>query len=155
MSPICEAREHDSVSLYISAIGEAQNLPEPPATEVVNSAINLFAISLPLQAPKVQESILEQIATFLAANSLQRDPGRKAAMTVNIALALLAALKVSVKETRSAPGDLRSPPVEKIMQEMLRVGKTSLSATRATSLTNDRGLWCILINTSVILPMRR
>ncbi|KAH0562317.1 hypothetical protein GP486_002982 [Trichoglossum hirsutum] len=120
LSPICEAREHDSVSLYISAIGENQSLPEPPATEVVNSAINLFAISLPLQAPKVQESILEQIATFLAANSLQRDPGRKAAMTVNIALALLAALKVSVKETLSAPGDLRSPSVEKIIQEMLR-----------------------------------
>src|SRR5256885_2602846 len=56
---------------------ENQSLPEPPATEVVNSAINLFAISLPLQPPKVQESILEQIATFLAANSLQRDPGRK------------------------------------------------------------------------------
>ncbi|KAH0543337.1 hypothetical protein FGG08_002293 [Glutinoglossum americanum] len=120
LSPICEAREHDSVSLYISAIGGNQSLPEPPATEVVNSAINLFAISLPLQAPKVQESILEQIATFLAANSLQRDPGRRAAMTVNIALALLSALKVSVKETLSAPGDLRSPPVEKIIQEMLR-----------------------------------
>ncbi|KAI9772863.1 MAG: hypothetical protein M1840_008745 [Geoglossum simile] len=120
MSPICGAREHDSVSLYISSIGETQDLPEPPATEVINSAIHLFAISLPLQAPKVQESILEQIATFLAANSLQRDPGRKAAMTVNIALALLATLKVSVKETLSAPGDLRSPPVERIMQEMLR-----------------------------------
>ena len=113
--------------MYISSIGEAQDLPEPPATEVINSAIHLFAISLPLQAPKVQESILEQIATFLAANSLHRDPGRKAAMTVNIALALLAALKVSVKETLSAPGDLRSPPVERIMQEMLRVRKNPLS----------------------------
>jgi hypothetical protein len=88
---------------------------------VVNSAINLFAISLPLQAPTIQESILEQIATFLSAGSLQRDPGRKAAMTINVGMALLAALKVALKETRSAAGDLRSPPVEKIMQEMLRV----------------------------------
>jgi hypothetical protein len=61
-------------------------------------------------------------------------------MTVNIALALLAALKVSVKETLSAPGDLRSQPVEKIIQEMLRVREMPLSATRITSLTNERDL---------------
>ncbi|KAI9673092.1 MAG: hypothetical protein M1829_004406 [Trizodia sp. TS-e1964] len=120
LSPICASREHDSVSLYINSTDDMDDLPDPPATEVVNSAISLFAISLPLQPPKVQESILEQIATFLSASSLQRDPARKAAMTVNIAIALLATLKVALKETSSLPGDLRSPGVEKILQELLR-----------------------------------
>lgn len=46
---------------------------------------------------------------------------RKAAMMVNIAYALLGALKVSVKETRSAPGDLKSAAVEKVIQELLHV----------------------------------
>jgi HEAT repeat-containing protein 5 len=87
----------------------------------VNAAIGLFAVSLPLQGPKIQESILEQMATLLSMHSLQRNPARKAAMTVNVATALLNALKVSVRETSFAPGDLRSPATERIIQELLRV----------------------------------
>ncbi|KAF2180230.1 hypothetical protein K469DRAFT_640024 [Zopfia rhizophila CBS 207.26] len=121
LSPICGAREHDSISLYISSSNNSTELPDPPATEVVNAALQLFAISLPLQTPKIQESILEQMTSFLSANSLQRDANRKAAMMVNIAFALLAALKVAVKETRSAPGDLKGPAVEKVIQELLHV----------------------------------
>ncbi|KAI9802828.1 MAG: hypothetical protein M1833_001427 [Piccolia ochrophora] len=122
ISPICGAREHDSVSLYVYDPGRLQSgdVPDPPATEVVNAAIILFAVALPFQAPKVQESIIEQIATFLASNHLQRDPGRKAAMTINVATALLATLKVAMKETCVPPGDLRSPSVEKNLQELLR-----------------------------------
>lgn len=121
MSPVCNAREHDSISLYIGKDTDNDELPDPPATEVVNAALNLFAILLPLQTPKVQESILEQITSFMSANSLQRDPARKAAMTVNIAAALLGALKVANKETLSAAGDLKGQAVEKVMQEMLHV----------------------------------
>ncbi|OCK79552.1 ARM repeat-containing protein [Lepidopterella palustris CBS 459.81] len=121
LSPICGAREHDSLTLYINNSDEFNDLPDPPSTEVVNAAINLFAICLPLQTPKVQESILEQLSSFLSANSLQRDPARKAAMMVNIAMALLAALKIAVKETQFEPGDLKGPAVERVMQELLHV----------------------------------
>lgn len=96
---------------------------DPPATEVVNAAINLFSVALPLQGPKVQESSLEQIAALLSAQSLQRNPGRKAAMTVNIAVALLHTLKVAVKETSSLAGDLKHAATEKIIQELLMVSK--------------------------------
>lgn len=92
---------------------------DPPVTEVVNAAIDLFAIAFPLQTPKVQESSVEQIATLLSSPSLQRNPGRKAAMTVNIAVALLHALKVAVKETASLPGNLDSS-AERIIQEFLQ-----------------------------------
>ncbi|KAF2137298.1 uncharacterized protein K452DRAFT_321857 [Aplosporella prunicola CBS 121167] len=119
LSPISSAREHDSISLYISKSGDVDDLPDPPSTEVVNSAVNLFAILLPLQTPKVQESILEQISSFLSAVSLQRDPYRKAAMEVNIATALLGALKVANKETLSTSGDLRGAAVERVLQELL------------------------------------
>ncbi|KAL0262688.1 hypothetical protein SLS55_001658 [Diplodia seriata] len=119
LSPICNAREHDSISLYIGKDTDNDELPDPPATEVVNAALNLFAILLPLQTPKVQESILEQITSFMSASSLIRDPARKAAMTVNVATALLGALKVANKETLSAPGDLKGQAVEKVMQDML------------------------------------
>lgn len=104
----------------MDAVG-TNELPDPPPTEVINSAITLFAIALPLQNPKVQEGVLEQIATHLSASSLQRSPGRKAAITANSAMALLGALKVTLGETRSERGDLRHPTVERYLQEILRV----------------------------------
>jgi HEAT repeat-containing protein 5 len=121
LSPIGAAWEHDSIHLYTNNSSSTYNMPNPPATEVVNSAIELFAITLPLYPSKVQESILEQISSFLSSSNLQRDPARKAAMTVNIAVALLSALKVAVKETESRSGDLRGSPVEKVIQELLHV----------------------------------
>ena len=112
-------------------------MPDPPATEVVNSAINLFAMALPLQNIKVQESMLEQLSTFLAAKSLQRDPGRKAAISVNIALALLGALKVTMSETLATPGDLKSPAVEKCLDELLRVSVPQAYNNKTNSLNLD------------------
>ncbi|KFY69762.1 hypothetical protein V499_09780 [Pseudogymnoascus sp. VKM F-103] len=120
LSPICSSLEHDSLALFVDCVGDDDSLPDPPACEVVNVAIKLFAIAFPLTPPKIQESILEQMTTFLAAGSLQRDPGRKAAMNVNVATALLSALKVAVKETRSPSGDVSNPAVEKLLSEMLR-----------------------------------
>lgn len=119
LSPICSSLEHDSLALYVEFVGDADRPPDPPASEVVNVAIKLFAIAFPLTPPKIQESILEQITTFLAAGSLQRDPGRKAAMNVNIATALLSTLKVAAKETISPSGDVSNPAVEKLLSEML------------------------------------
>lgn len=63
---------------------------------------------------------MEQIATFLSSQSLQRNPGRKAAMIVNIAVALLHALKIAAKDSGSASGRL-SPVTEKVLQELLQV----------------------------------
>ena len=120
ISPICSSLEHDSLALYVDGLSDSNSLSDPPATEVVNAAIKLFAIAFPLTPPKIQESILEQIATFLSAGSLQRDPGRKAAMNVNVATALLSTLKVAVKETQSPSGDLTTSAVERLMQEIIR-----------------------------------
>lgn len=121
MSPTCQAREHDSVLLYAAKSLKDCRPPDPPATEVVNSAIELFSVTLPLQNPKVQESSVEQIATMLSAHSLSRNPGRKAAMRVNVAIALLYTLRVAVHETSSPSGNLKHPAVEKIIQELLQV----------------------------------
>jgi HEAT repeat-containing protein 5 len=133
VSPICQAREHDSVLLYCLKSKRDDISADPPATEVVNAAIELFAVSLPLQGPKIQESTLEQMATLLSVNSLQRNPARKAAMTVNLAVALLNTLKVAVRETQFAPGDLRSTSTEKIIQELLRVSTPHLPRDEANS----------------------
>jgi hypothetical protein len=88
---------------------------------VVNVAIRLFSILLPLQSSRIQESVLEHLTSYLSDGSLQRDPARKVAMSVNIAMALLGALKVAIKETSLPSGDIRSDPVERLLKELLRV----------------------------------
>lgn len=117
---MCQASEHDSVLLYGSRDGFSTFYTDPPVTEAVNAAIDLFAVALPLQTPKVQESSVEQIVTLLSSHSLQRNPGRKVAMTINIAIALLHTLKVAVRETIALPGKLEAS-TEKIIQELLQV----------------------------------
>ena len=119
LSPVCGTLEHDASILYIRS-ADGPGLPDPAATEVVNMAIQLFAFVFPLTPPKVQESILEQVTTFVAAGSLQRDLGRKSAIIVNVATALLSILRVAVKETKSPPGDVTNAAVEKLIQELLR-----------------------------------
>ncbi len=87
----------------------------------MNAAIHLFAILFPLQPSKVQESVLEQLKSFLTDESLHRDPARRMAISVNSAAALLGALKVAVRETSLPPGDVRSDAVEELVKEILRV----------------------------------
>ncbi|KAJ5205442.1 Armadillo-like helical [Penicillium cf. griseofulvum] len=116
--PICEASEHDAVLLYSLRDGDKLAV-DPPTTGVVNSAIDLFSVALALHSSKIQESSVEQIATFLTSPGLQRNPGRKAALVVNISVALLQTLKVAVKETDFIPGKL-NPSTDKILQELLQ-----------------------------------
>ncbi|KAL4927470.1 AP-1 complex accessory protein LAA1 [Aspergillus undulatus] len=116
--PICKASEHDSVLLY-SARQEDRLSADPHSTGVVNAAIELFSVAIALHAPKVQESSVEQIATYLSSTGLQRNPGRKAAMIVNISVALLHALKIAVRESGPTAGKL-SPTTEKVMQELIQ-----------------------------------
>ncbi|KAL2815975.1 armadillo-type protein [Aspergillus granulosus] len=116
--PICQASEHDSILLYSARQGEPFSA-DPHSTGVVNSAVELFSVALSLHAPKVQESSVEQIATYLSSTGLQRNPGRKAAMIVNISVALLHTLKVAVREGGSSTGKL-SPTTEKVFQELIQ-----------------------------------
>ena len=118
-SPISGSLEHDASVLYIGNT-EGYTVPDPPATEVINMAIQLFAFAFPLTPAKVQESILEQIRTFGSAGSLQRDPGRRAAIHVNLATAILATMRVAVKETQSPSGNVENMAVEKLLQDIVR-----------------------------------
>lgn len=119
-SPICGSIEHDASVLYIGTNSSDNEMPGPAATEVIDTAIQLFAFAFPLTPAKVQESILEQIRTFASAGSLQRDPARKAAINVNIATAILATMRVAVKETKSPAGSISDIAVERLLQDIVR-----------------------------------
>ena len=119
LSPTCAALEHDSIALYSLGTAAKSQASQPPATQLVDAAIRLFAIALPLQPLKVQESALEQIATTLS-QPFYREPGRKAAMLVNSCAALLSALTVANRETEYSRGRLGTLAVEKTAAEILR-----------------------------------
>jgi hypothetical protein len=93
------------------------------------------------------------MTSFLSASSLQRDINRKTAMMVNIAYAVLSALKVAVKETRSAPGSLKGPAVEKVMQDLLHVSQ-AICRVFSSSADSSSCLLFFQTHSSAILPVR-
>lgn len=120
LSPICGAWEHDSTTSYVDMVDDSYDVqPQPPTTEVINTAIGIFALVFPLQSPKIQESILEQVSTFLSSMAAQKDPATKAALTANVALAVLIALKVTNGEGKTPACTLQSATAEKTLQQML------------------------------------
>lgn len=112
--------EYDPISVYLESSESAIDGADPPATQTVNAAISLFASVLPLQPPKVQESSLEQLA-LLQSRPYSREPGRKAALQLNIATAILLALTVANRETNFSSGKLAASSVEKGMAAIVQV----------------------------------
>lgn len=102
---------------------------DPLQTDVVNSAIRLFATSLPFQSPRIQESVLEQIISFLALAGSQQNTLRRSAIAINIGTALFYALRVA---NSSRGAGLRSPESEKAMQELLHVSRGSCPKSEQT-----------------------
>ncbi|KAK0303475.1 hypothetical protein LTR01_008030 [Friedmanniomyces endolithicus] len=117
LSPIGSGLEYDATSTYLPDVEDRE--PKPAATGAVDAAISAFGLCLPLQAPRVQEGALEQMASSLSAFSLQKDPARKSAITVNVALALHAACKVAAGDGTVAKGDIRNAATEKALQALL------------------------------------
>ena len=118
--PVGASAEYDSSCCYLSDLLDAEEDPSPPGTEAVNSAIAAFGLSLPLQAPRVQESTLEQISASMSAQALVKDPARKAAIMVNVALALRTACLVAIGEVGTHKGDVRRDATENAFDGLLR-----------------------------------
>ncbi|KAI1627545.1 armadillo-type protein [Exophiala viscosa] len=116
--PALPGIEHDPVLVLRSGNDPDDSEMSSPATSCVDLAIKLFAISLPLQSPQVQESTVEQLITAVS-QPLQREPGRKAAMQVNSSLALLCALAVANNESPYASGKLHVAALSEVVAELL------------------------------------
>jgi hypothetical protein len=121
LTPTTTSPENDAMSCYVRTSTADEECPNPPGTETVNASIAAFALCLPLQAARVQESSLEQVTSSMSASSLQKDPARRSAITVNIALALLATCKVATGEVGSAKGELKHQTTENGLQNLLHL----------------------------------
>lgn len=141
-SPVASAVEYDPTCCYLVPDDQDESLPMSAATEVVNAAIAVFALSLPLQTPKVQESVLEQLSESLGSSSLAKEPARKAAISVNISTALFATLRVATGETGIQKGSLQSSQAEKALQDLLHNSIKNPDATIRLMAADTLGRLC-------------
>lgn len=119
LMPALPALEHDPALLYRTQRSTEDVELMPHSVACVDASVKLFSVLLPLQSARVQESSTEQLATLLS-QSLQREPGRKAALSVNGTIALLFALAVASGETLYASGKLHMQTIGKTMSDLLK-----------------------------------
>jgi len=139
-----EGWEHDGSANYLDRqTCNLARLPQPPATETINSAIMAFALAFPLQSPKVQESVLGQLLGYITSSGPSQDPARVIAVNVNVAAALLLTMRVFQGQTRGASGRFGGVGVERNLREVLHVCQAS-SNFRSRDKANKSIIRCLL-----------
>ncbi|KAK6370179.1 hypothetical protein LTR64_005419 [Lithohypha guttulata] len=142
-SPVVSALEHDSTSIYCNDSVSGQDESFLPETACITLAVQLFAVALPLQPPRVQESCVEQVASALA-QPFQREPGRKFALQINAVTAILGALAVTNGETGYLAGKLAAATTSKSLAELVRRNVLEHDAVLRSISTQALGRLCNL-----------
>ncbi|EPQ31133.1 uncharacterized protein PFL1_01322 [Pseudozyma flocculosa PF-1] len=128
--PVLGAAEHDVLMLYAGASGPPGEIAEcplfspPPATGVVDAAIELFAALLPFQEREVQASALETLLAHSRSSRLERNPGRKQAIHMNAIVAVLGSLQAAMQggtgPTGKRPSGFNNERLSSAMRELIQ-----------------------------------
>ncbi|KAI8149192.1 armadillo-type protein [Fennellomyces sp. T-0311] len=122
--PIIGSAELDPIYIYTTFASTAENkslvLPRPvaPSTGYVDTSIELFATLFPSQPPPVQESTFEHIASVVKDARLEKNSPRRAAVLVNVTVALLGAFKNMMSNKKKIHG-IASGRATQLVQEIL------------------------------------
>ncbi|KAJ1026819.1 hypothetical protein NDA16_002116 [Ustilago loliicola] len=154
--PVLGAAEHDELFIYsiaraassvpssqdVSHFGgsaeprESASLSPPGATGVVDAAIQLFTALLPYQERDVQVAAIEAMLAHTKSTKLDKNPGRKQAIQINVAVAILGALRVATQGGTGANGkrpsgfnnDRLSSAIKDLLQDALLQADPALRA---------------------------
>ncbi|KAF9113074.1 hypothetical protein BGX27_002279 [Mortierella sp. AM989] len=125
--PILGAPEHDPLVIYTTyALPNAVSRyslpkPRPVATGIIDAAIELFAILLPLQSSALQGSLMDDLSKMLKTSTLDKNPGRKMAIQVNAVVAILGSTKYAMAEgKRHEQRAFEGPLASSLSQSILR-----------------------------------
>ncbi|KAG0032474.1 hypothetical protein BGZ81_010821 [Podila clonocystis] len=125
--PVLGAPEHDPLVVYTtfalptSISRYSLPKPRPVATGVIDAAVELFSILLPLQSSALQGSLMDDLSKMLKNSTLDKNPGRKMAIQVNSVVALLGATKYAMSENkRSEHRAFEGPLASSLSQSILR-----------------------------------
>jgi HEAT repeat-containing protein 5 len=121
--PVLTSYEHDSLGLYQTR-SQLEYISEtpPPATGVVDAAIQLFAHILPLQDTAACVRAVTQLVDSVKSPKLERNAGRKAAVFVNSAISILMSLRASATlPSNHIRENLGSAQVTTVLSSFLKV----------------------------------
>lgn len=120
--PIIPSIEHDTLSICGGAVLDSLTITTPSApTAVVDAAIELFALLLPAQDLVTVERFVNQVIEFARAARLERNVGRKAAVSINVSTALFVALNNGALNTKHARDTFGSAQVGQTLSAFLKV----------------------------------
>lgn len=123
--PVLGSCEHDPLFLCpdrTSATDYRLLESPPPATSVVDAAIDLFAQLLPLQDLASTSRIVSQLVDSVRSAKLEKNTGRKSAVSINAAIALVLALRqATTSHFRHSRETLGNPQVTSILAPFLKV----------------------------------
>lgn len=104
------------------------NEPPPPATSAVDTSIELFSRLLPLQDLPTTVRIVNELLEYARSPKLEKNAGRKAAVFINSAVAIVMTLRVitanSTRQTRDVWG---SAQVTSLLSPFLKVFRSEVS----------------------------
>ena len=101
---------------------DGQQAETPPAsTAAVNEAIRIFAEILPLQDLSSMTKTVSQLVEATASAKAEKNSGRKAAVLINSAIALVLALRKAATNARQLTDTLGNPQVSGPLAELLKV----------------------------------
>lgn len=126
-----ESNEHDFLVLCtpktldgpIGLMGQETMLPAPPiATSMIDSAIELFALYLPLVNTKQQTTILEKLYSHVTSMKLEKNPGRKMAILANSITAFLLSTRTCMSSSYTGKSKAIDTSVASLMKDVLKEG---------------------------------
>ncbi|KAI5476389.1 Armadillo-type fold domain containing protein [Pseudohyphozyma bogoriensis] len=118
---ILGAAEHDPLVLserhHTDSSAFELPSPPPPASGLVDAAIELFALYFPLQESNNQAALLQQISNNVRSSKMEKNPGRRMAVLANAITAVLGSLRVIMRTPgrKSIDG-----PVGNVMRDVIK-----------------------------------
>lgn len=123
--PVIGSCEHDPLLLCQANSKQCEeDWPEPPpsASSVVDAAIDLFSALLPLQDTTSTTKVVSELIEYTRSPKLERNSGRKAAVLVNVAVAITLSLRAaSTSHARHCRDTLGSHQISSILSSFLKV----------------------------------
>ncbi|MBW0479445.1 hypothetical protein O181_019160 [Austropuccinia psidii MF-1] len=129
--PCIESNEHDFLIICTPqtldrparVIGSHTGLPAPPvSTSMIDAALELFALYLPLVPSTQQHAFLDRLYKFNHSSKVEKNPGRKMAILVNSVTALLLSTRLCMSSTFAAKSKQLDVTVVNLMKDVLIEG---------------------------------
>jgi HEAT repeat-containing protein 5 len=137
--PILGSNEHDWLCLFSPSDLKSSSppLPPPPATGLVDAAVELFALYFPLQDLATQTSIAHQMTNFVHSNKLEKNLGRKVAILGNATTSVVGALRMAMQgNSRRLQENMGAQQLNVLLRDVLKVSRT-LCGYRSMSARHD------------------